>query len=149
MPVISDAETIKVAITGALPPMDYVAPDGTPAGFNTAVLAEISQRIGKNIELVVVDSIGRATALSSVAVDAVFWTRTNELSSGKRQSTKEEREADLEKKKADFSEEELEAFNEIRELIDFERYGNADMPEGTICTVPYYSDYLAAVMKKR
>lgn len=149
MPVISDAETIKVAITGALPPMDYVAPDGTPAGFNTAVLAEISQRIGKNIELVVVDSIGRATALSSGAVDAVFWTRTNELSSGKRQSTKEEREADLEKKKADFSEEELEAFNEIRELIDFESYGNADMPEGTICTVPYYSDYLTAVMKKR
>ncbi|MCR5342027.1 MAG: hypothetical protein K6E70_01515 [Butyrivibrio sp.] len=50
MPEIEGADTIKVAVTGSLPPMDYVASDGTPAGFNTAVLAEISQRIGKNID---------------------------------------------------------------------------------------------------
>ncbi len=57
MPVIEGADTIKVAVTGSLPPMDYVAADGTPAGYNTAVLAEISKRINKNIEIVVVDSI--------------------------------------------------------------------------------------------
>ena len=77
LPHFDGAETVKVAVTGALPPMDYVAADGTPAGFNTAVLAEIGQRTGKNIELVVVDSMGRAAALASGAVDAVFWTRTS------------------------------------------------------------------------
>ena len=148
MPEIAGAETIKVAVTGALPPMDYVAADGTPAGFNTAVLAEISQRIGKNIELVVVDSIGRATALSSGTVDAVFWTRTNELSMKKSVSSVEEREAYINEKIAKMSEDELKAFNEIRELINFDDYGTADMPEGTICTVPYYSDILVPVKKK-
>ncbi len=45
MPVIEGADTIKVAVTGSLPPMDYVAADGTPAGYNTAVIAEVSKRI--------------------------------------------------------------------------------------------------------
>ncbi|MBQ7657181.1 MAG: transporter substrate-binding domain-containing protein, partial [Clostridia bacterium] len=56
MPALEGAETVKVAITGSLPPRDYVAPDGTPAGFNTALLAEISRRVNKNIELVQMDS---------------------------------------------------------------------------------------------
>ncbi len=149
MPTIDGAETIKVAVTGALPPMDYVAADGTPAGFNTAVLAEISQRIGKNIELVVVDSIGRATALSSGTVDAVFWTRTNNVSSNLQEMTEEERAADLQKKLDNFSDEELEASTAIRELIDIAEYCTVDMPEGTICTVPYYSDIKVAVMRKK
>ncbi|MBO4779401.1 MAG: transporter substrate-binding domain-containing protein, partial [Selenomonadaceae bacterium] len=49
---IPDTETIKVAVTGDLPPLDLVLADGTPAGFSTAVLAEISKRIGKNIEII-------------------------------------------------------------------------------------------------
>lgn len=55
---------MKVGVTGDLPPMDYVAPDGRFAGFNTAVLAEIGKRMQRNIKLVQVDSIGRALALS-------------------------------------------------------------------------------------
>ena len=47
--------------------------DGTPAGFNTAVLAEISKRINKNIELVTIDSNARASALNSRVIDIVFW----------------------------------------------------------------------------
>lgn len=47
--------------------------DGTPAGFSTAVLAEISRRINKNIELVSVDSAARASILSSKGADVVFW----------------------------------------------------------------------------
>ena len=77
IPKTEGAETIIVAITGVMPPMDYIAADGTPAGYNTAILAEISRRIGKNIELVQVDSLGRATALASGVVDVVFWTRAN------------------------------------------------------------------------
>lgn len=70
---IEGAPTIKVGITGDLPPLDLVLADGTPAGFNTAVLSEISKRIGKNIELVQIDSAARAAALTSKKVDVVFW----------------------------------------------------------------------------
>lgn len=67
------AETIKVAVTGDLPPIDYVAADGTPAGFNTAILAEIGKRLKVNIELMNVESGARAAALSSKHADVVFW----------------------------------------------------------------------------
>lgn len=75
MPKIAGAETIKVAVTGDLPPLDLILADGTPAGFNTAVLAEISKRINKNIELVSIDSGARAEALVSKVVDVLFWAR--------------------------------------------------------------------------
>lgn len=68
-----DADTIKVAITGDLPPLDLVLADGTPTGFNTAVLAEIGKRLQKNIEVVQIDSAARAAALESNRVDISFW----------------------------------------------------------------------------
>ncbi|WP_081676057.1 substrate-binding periplasmic protein [Butyrivibrio sp. AC2005] len=149
MPTIDSADTIKVAVTGALPPMDYVAADGTPAGFNTAVLAEISQRIGKNIELVVVDSIGRATALSSGTVDAVFWTRTNEMASKSKEVSDDERSSKIPEVESKMSDEEVEAFHNVRELFNFSEYSTVDMPEGTICTVPYYSDTIVLVVRAK
>ncbi len=80
MPMIEGAETIKVAVTGDLPPLDLITADGKPAGFNTAVLAEIGKRISKNIELVSIESAARASALTSGAVDVVFWMRVTENS---------------------------------------------------------------------
>ena len=70
---IDGADTIKVAVTGDLPPFDLILADGKPAGFSTAVLSEISKRIGKNIELINVDSGARATILTSKGADVVFW----------------------------------------------------------------------------
>lgn len=70
---IEGADTIKVGVTGDLPPLDLTLADGTPAGFNTAVLSEISKRINKNIQIVVIDSSARATALMSKKVDVIFW----------------------------------------------------------------------------
>jgi polar amino acid transport system substrate-binding protein len=78
MPKIENADTIKVGVTGDLPPLDLILADGKPAGFNTAVLAEISQRIGKNIELVTIESNARAAALVAGTIDVVFWTVTPE-----------------------------------------------------------------------
>ena len=46
MPHFEGADTIKVGVTGDLPPLDYVSADGTPAGFNTALLAEIAKPCG-------------------------------------------------------------------------------------------------------
>ena len=73
LPHFDSAETIKVAVTGDLPPLDFVSAEGKPAGFNTAVLAEIGNRMLKNIELVNIDSGARAVALTSKQVDIVFW----------------------------------------------------------------------------
>lgn len=73
LPHFDNGQTIKVAVTGDLPPLDYVNADGKPAGFNTAVLAEIGNRMLKNIELVQIDSGARAAALTSGQVDVVFW----------------------------------------------------------------------------
>ncbi|MBO4401994.1 MAG: transporter substrate-binding domain-containing protein [Selenomonadaceae bacterium] len=67
------AETIKVGVTGDLPPLDLIRADGTPAGFNTAMISEIGRRTGKNIELVQIDSNARAAALTSEQIDVVFW----------------------------------------------------------------------------
>ena len=73
MPEYYNSTMIKVGVTGDLPMLDYIRPDGIPAGFNTAVLAEISKLIGKNFVLVQVDSGARAVALASKKVDVIFW----------------------------------------------------------------------------
>lgn len=70
------AETIRAAVTGDLPPIDYVDASGKPLGFNTALLAEIGRRLKVNIELVDIDSGARNTALLSGRVDVVFWYET-------------------------------------------------------------------------
>ncbi len=71
------AETITVAVTGDMPPIDYVAADGTPAGYNTALLAEIGKRLHVNIKLVNVDTGARVSALTSGRADVVFWFQSN------------------------------------------------------------------------
>ena len=68
-----DADTIKVAVTGDLPPLDLYLADGTPAGFNTALLAEMGKRLHKNVEVVSIDSGARASAVMSDRVDMIFW----------------------------------------------------------------------------
>ena len=67
------AETLNVAVTGDLPPLDFVSADGKAAGFNTAVLAELGKRLQKNISIIQVDSATRAAALTSGQADIVFW----------------------------------------------------------------------------
>ncbi len=73
IPTIDGAETIKVGVMGDLPPLDLILPDNSPAGFNTALLAEIAKRLNKNIEIVQIDGGARAAALSSKVIDVVFW----------------------------------------------------------------------------
>ena len=71
------AETIRAAVTGDLPPIDYVDEGGNPSGFNTALLAEIGRRLKVNIELVNIESGARNNALVSGKVDVVFWYETS------------------------------------------------------------------------
>ena len=71
--VFSDAKTIKVAVTGDRPPMDFVSAGGEPLGYNTALIAEIAKRLGINIEYVTVDCGARSIALETGVCDIVFW----------------------------------------------------------------------------
>ena len=76
LPHFDGARTIKIGVTGDLPPMDFVAANGKAAGFNIALLTEIANRAQVNFELVQIETVARAMALSSGKVDAVFWTRS-------------------------------------------------------------------------
>ena len=73
MPVINGAGTIRIGISGDAPPLDYIAADGKPGGFNVALLGELSQRANLNIELITVTSGTRFTALQSGLIDAFLW----------------------------------------------------------------------------
>ena len=73
IPKIDGAATIKVAVTGDMPGMDCILANGTPAGFNVALLSELSKRINKNFEVIDLDAGARGAALSSGQVDALFW----------------------------------------------------------------------------
>ncbi|HOD39063.1 MAG TPA: transporter substrate-binding domain-containing protein [Candidatus Wallbacteria bacterium] len=69
----ADSETVYVGVTGAMPPLDYIAADGKPAGFSIAFLSEVAKMIGKNIEVVVVESQARYAALEAEKIDVFFW----------------------------------------------------------------------------
>lgn len=78
LPEFYNKSMVKIGVTGDLPALDFIRPDGKPSGFNTALLAEISKRIEKNFVLVQIDGGARATALASGKVDVVFWAVTPE-----------------------------------------------------------------------
>jgi polar amino acid transport system substrate-binding protein len=77
LPKFDGAKTIKVGVTGDLPPMDFVAANGKAAGFNIALLTEIANRAQVNIELVQIETGARTMAISSGKVDAVFWAKSS------------------------------------------------------------------------
>ncbi|MEA4974007.1 MAG: transporter substrate-binding domain-containing protein [Candidatus Metalachnospira sp.] len=67
------APTIRIGLTGSLPPFDYVSADGTPGGFNVAFANALGERLGMNIELTTLEVDARLTALVSKKIDVVFW----------------------------------------------------------------------------
>ena len=131
---IEGAETIKVGVTGDLPPIDYVGADGVPAGLNTAILAEISKRIGKNIELVGIESGARSLALSGGTVDVVFWSRIGAPDQAIFDSLPEERKIDA---------------TMISIALSPFQHPDIDIPKGTITTDPYFHDIFVTLYMKK
>lgn len=138
MPMIEGAETIKVGVTGDLPPFDFMDASGKPAGYNTAILAEISKRINKNIELVSIDSASRALALTSGSIDVVFWARVGSANS---KAIGIDTEVFPEEMKAI-----LDLISATGESV---RDTIGDIPEGTILTMPYMHDISLLVYPKK
>lgn len=74
-----DARTIKVAVTGDRPPMDYVSAGGEAIGFNTAMITEIAKRLNMNVKLVNVSTQARGMALATGVCDIVFWMEVGDF----------------------------------------------------------------------
>jgi polar amino acid transport system substrate-binding protein len=74
-----DARTIKVAVTGDRPPMDYVSAGGEAIGFNTAMITEIAKRLNTNVKLVNVSTQARGMALATGVCDIVFWMEVGDF----------------------------------------------------------------------
>ena len=74
-----DARTIRVAVTGDRPPMDYISAGGQPIGFNTAMITEVAKRLNMNVELVNVTCQARGIALATGLCDIVFWMEVGDF----------------------------------------------------------------------
>lgn len=70
---VAGRKTLKVIITGDYAPVDYIAPDGTPQGYNVAIMEKIGERLGVNIEFVTVEAPARLLAMKSKKGDIIFW----------------------------------------------------------------------------
>lgn len=73
LPTFAEADILRVGVSGDCPPIDYIAPDGTPMGYNVAFLAALGEALGVNIDLVTIDSGARFTALAAGTIDLFFW----------------------------------------------------------------------------
>ena len=78
MPVIEGARTVRVGVTGDYVSLDYMAADGRPAGFNVALLSEISELLEINFELVSIESQAKFSALQSRIIDVIFSQTYNQ-----------------------------------------------------------------------
>lgn len=134
-----DGKALKFTVTGSLPPLDYVAGDGTFAGFNTAVLADIGKRMKRNITLEQTDSIGRAASLSSGASDITFWTRGFKPFDID-EKIQFERDRIEENKVNPETEEQKQIIQELKAGLTKSQINNKDIPTGTITTQPYFTD---------
>jgi ABC-type amino acid transport substrate-binding protein len=72
IPKIKDAKTIYVGVCGDYPPLDYIAADGRPAGYNVAIFTEISKLLNINFEFVSIEPQARFAALDSKKIDLIF-----------------------------------------------------------------------------
>ncbi|MCX6226270.1 MAG: transporter substrate-binding domain-containing protein [Bacteroidia bacterium] len=72
MPKINGAKTVYVGVCGDFAPLDYMAADGRPAGYNVAILTEIGKLLSINFEFVSIETQARFAALSSKKIDVIF-----------------------------------------------------------------------------
>lgn len=73
LPRYEEGPTLRVGVSGDLPPIDYTTVDGSPAGLNTALIAALAAEIGWRLEMVSMEGGARFAALQSGAIDMFFW----------------------------------------------------------------------------
>jgi ABC-type amino acid transport substrate-binding protein len=70
---IEGAETIKVGVSGDMPPFDYLSADGKPSGYNVALMGAIAEHAGYNVEFVAVPFSSKFSALLSDRINVFFF----------------------------------------------------------------------------
>lgn len=73
IPKIDGAKTIYVGVSGDMLPLDYIATDGRPAGYNVAILTEIGKLLKINFEFVSIEMQAKFAALQSKKIDVIFF----------------------------------------------------------------------------
>jgi polar amino acid transport system substrate-binding protein len=73
LPKIEGAKTVYVGVSGDFIPLDYIAADGRPAGYNVAILSEIGKLININFELISIEAESKFAALFSKKIDVIFY----------------------------------------------------------------------------
>lgn len=69
---IAGARTVYVGVCGDYIPLDYIAANGRPAGYNVALLTEMGKLLKINFEFVPVETQARFAALNSKKIDIIF-----------------------------------------------------------------------------
>lgn len=87
--VFEGGDTLRIALTGDRPPMDYFSESGIPSGFNTALVSEVAKQLEMNVQFISVDTGARAIALSSGEADIVFWTQLGEFDDWEKANTED------------------------------------------------------------
>ena len=77
MPKFDGAPKLTVGLSGETPPVDYVAADGKPAGYNVELLALLSEALQVNFELNVMPMESKFPALASNKIDLFFLHAVN------------------------------------------------------------------------
>lgn len=72
IPKIAGARTVYVGVCGDYIPLDYIAANGRPAGYNVALLTEMGKLLKINFEFVSVETQARFAALNSKKIDLIF-----------------------------------------------------------------------------
>ncbi len=77
MPRFEGARTLMVGIGGDVPPLDYVAADGKPGGYNVELLALLGEKLEMNIEISVAPMASKFPALAARRIDMYFFHAQN------------------------------------------------------------------------
>ncbi len=72
MPRFEGAPTLRVGVAGDAPPLDYVAADGKPAGYNSEMLNVLGERLQMNIEISITPTESKFPALAADRIDIFF-----------------------------------------------------------------------------
>lgn len=73
LPRVEGGKTVRVGVSGDLPPIDYITADGKPAGYNTALIAALAEILGWNVEMISMEGAARYAALGASTIDVFFW----------------------------------------------------------------------------
>lgn len=77
LPKLDGMPTLIVGLSGDCPPVDYVAADGNPAGYNVELLARLSEMLQVNFEISVIPLESKFPALASNKIDLFFLHAVN------------------------------------------------------------------------